>query len=144
MPAWAADGSEIAYHGCDLNGNNCALWVMEPGGANQARLTTDPSDTSPSWKPDTSQVAYISSRTGNWEIYAVDVASGVERRLTNHPAADVAPVWSPDGKQLAFISNRDGAWSLYVMDYKSGQVQKVISLGDAYPDPVSEILAWIP
>ncbi len=144
MPSWAADGSEIAYHGCDLYGNNCGLWVMEPGNYNQARLTTDPSDTSPSWKPDSTQVAFTSARTGNWEIYTVDVASGVERRLTNHPAADVAPAWSPDGKKLAFLSNREGAWSVYILDIKSGQVQRLIATGDAYPDPVSERLAWAP
>jgi TolB protein len=144
MPAWAADGSEIAYHACDLSGNNCGLWVMEPGGFDQARLTTDPSDTSPSWKPDTSQVAFISLRTGNWEIYAVDVATGLDRRLTNHPAMDVAPVWSPDGKQLAFLSNREGAWAVYILDIKSGNVQKLIATGDPYPDPVSERLAWYP
>ena len=144
MPAWAPDGSEIAYHGCDLYGNNCGLWVMEPGNYNQALLTTDPNDTSPSWKPDSSQVAFVSSRTGNWEIYEVDVASGVERRLTTHPAVDVAPIWSPDGKKLAFLSNRDGAWSVYILDVKSGQVQRLIATGDAYPDPVSQKLAWVP
>lgn len=144
MPAWAPDGSEIAYRGCDLYGNNCALWVMEPGNYNQARLTTDPSDSSPSWKPDSSQVAFVSSRAGNWEIYAIDAASGVERRLTNHPATDVAPAWSPDGKSLAFLSNRDGAWSVYILDIKSGQVQRLVDAGDAYPDPVQERLTWAP
>jgi TolB protein len=144
MPAWAADGSEIAYRACDLFGNNCGLWVMEPGGFDQARLTSDPSDTSPSWSPDTSQVAFISARTGNWEIHAVDVATGQDRRLTNHPAMDVAPTWSPDGKQLAFLSNREGPWAVYILDLKSGQVEKVIATGDPYPDPVSERLAWIP
>jgi tetratricopeptide (TPR) repeat protein len=144
MPAWAADGSEIAYHACDLFGNNCGLWVMEPGGFNQARLTTDPSDTSPSWKPDASQVAFISLRTGNWEIYTVNVATGQDKRLTNHPAMDVAPTWSPDGKKLAFLSNREGAWAVYILDVKSGQVQKVIATGAPYRDPVSERLAWMP
>jgi len=144
MPAWAADGSEIVYHACDLYGNNCGLWVMEPGGFNQARLTTDPSDTSPSWKSDASQVAFISLRTGNWEIYAVDVATGLDRRLTNHPAMDVAPVWSPDGRQLAFLSNREGAWAVYILDIKSGKVQKLVATGDPYSDPVSEKLAWYP
>jgi tetratricopeptide (TPR) repeat protein len=144
MPAWAADGSEIAYHACDLFGNNCGLWVMEPGGFDQARLTTDPSDTSPSWKPDASQVAFISSRTGNWEIYTVNVATGQDKRLTNHPAMDVAPAWSPDGKKLVFLSNRDGAWALFVLDIKSGNVQKVVATGGPYADPVSERLAWIP
>jgi tetratricopeptide (TPR) repeat protein len=144
MPAWSPDGLEIAYRGCDVRGDNCGLWTMEPGGSSQVRLTTDPSDTSPSWKPDSSEVAFVSARAGNWELYTVDVATGVVSRLTNHPAADVAPVWSPDGKRLAFLSNRDGVWALHVLDVKTGQVQKIIATGDAYPDAVSERLAWLP
>jgi len=144
MPAWSQDGSRLAYHGCDQRGNRCAVWVMQPGGTNAAPLTSDASDRSPAWSPDGSQVAFVSSRAGNWEIYVVEIATGVERRLTDHAAADVAPTWSPDGRRLAFLSNRDGAWAVYLLDIKSGQVQKLIAAGDAYPDPLSERMDWIP
>ena len=99
MPAWSPLGDRIAYHGCDERGDNCGLWLMQPGGFGPTRLTTDPSDTAPAWSPDGSQIAFISTRAGNWEIYLADVESGQVRRLTNHSAAaDVAPTWSPDGK----------------------------------------------
>jgi tetratricopeptide (TPR) repeat protein len=142
MPAWSPDGAEIAYRGCDLQGNNCGLWVMEPNGLNQVRLTAEPSDTAPDWRPDGAEIAFISSRAGNWELYAVDVATGKERRLTNHPGADVAPTWSPDGKRIAFLSNRDGSWGVYILEVKSGVVQKAAAAGDPYPDAVSERLEW--
>ncbi len=144
MPTWSNDGSQIAYHGCDMRGDNCSVWVMKAGGFNPARLTTDSSDSAPIWSADGSQVAFISARAGNWEIYAVDVASGQEKRLTEHPAADVAPAWSPDGKRLAFLSNREGAWAVYVLEIQSGRVQKIIATGDAYPNPVAERLSWVP
>jgi tetratricopeptide (TPR) repeat protein len=143
-PAWSRDGSRIAYHGCDERGDNCAIWVMQPGGFNRARLTSDPTDTEPTWSPDGTQIAFVSARAGNWELYWIDIATGQEQRLTNDSAADVAPVWSPDGKQIAFLSNRDGAWAVYVLDLKSDRVQRVIATGDAYPDPLSECLSWIP
>ncbi len=151
MPTWSpaateggTGGERLAYHGCDPRGDNCGLWVMKAGGFDAARLTGDASDTAPVWSPDGSQIAFISARTGNWELYVVDLASGRETRLTDHPAADVAPTWSPDGKQLAFLSNRDGAWALYILQVRSGQVQKVLATGDAYPDPVGERLSWVP
>ena len=109
-----------------------------------ARLTTNATDTAPAWSPDGTRVAFISTRTGNWELYMVEVATGQEKRLTEHAAADVAPTWSPDGKQIAFLSNREGAWAVYVLEIKSGQVQKIIATGDAYPDPFAETLSWIP
>ena len=143
-PAWSRDGNRIAYHGCDERGDNCAVWVMQPGGFNPARLTTDPSDTAPAWSPDGTQVAFVSARSGNWELYLIDIATGQEERLTSDPAVDLAPVWSPDGRQLAFLSNRERAWAVYVLEVRSGEVNKVITTGDAYPDPFGEQLSWIP
>lgn len=143
-PAWSADGSEIAYHGCNARGNSCGVWVMEPGGFGLFLLSTQASDTSPTWSPDGFQVAYTTSRHGNWDLYLVDTRTGVETRLTDHPATDVAPVWAPAGDQIAFLSNREGAWGVYTLSIRSGQVQKVIATGDAYPDPVSEHMSWMP
>jgi len=117
---------------------------MQPGGFNPARLTTDPSDTAPAWSPDGTQVAFASARDGNWEAYLIDIATGQERRLTNNTAIDTAPAWSPDGKQIAFLSNRERTWAVYVLEVRSGQVRKIIATGDAYPDPFSERLSWIP
>jgi tetratricopeptide (TPR) repeat protein len=151
MPAWSpalpgggTDNSRIAYHGCNEHGDECAIWLMKPGGFEPVRLTTDPSDTAPAWSPGGAQVAFISARNGNWELYVINAAGGKERRLSDNRAADVAPVWSPDGQKLAFLSNRDGLWAIYILEISSGQVQKVIATGDAYPDPVSERLSWAP
>jgi Tol biopolymer transport system component len=143
-PAWSRDGGRIAYHGCDERGDACSVWVMQPGGFHPARLTTDPSDTAPAWSPDGTQVAFISSRTGNWELFLIEIATGQEKRLTENPATDIAPIWSPDGKQIAFLSDRDGVWAVYILELKSGEVHTIIATGDAYPDPFSAQLSWIP
>jgi len=144
MPAWASDNSRVAYHGCDERGDSCGVWAISAGSLNPTRLTTNPSDTAPSWSSSEDRVAFISSRSGNWEIYVVDLATGRETRLTDHPAADVAPAWSPDGKRLAFLSDRGGNWAVYVLEVRSGRLQKVIDTGDPFPEPVSERLAWVP
>jgi TolB protein len=143
-PDWSRDGSRIAYHGCDERGGNCGIWVMQPGGFNAAQLTTHASDTAAAWSPDGTQVAFASTRAGNWELYLVEIATGQEKRLTDDSATDFSPAWSPDGKQIAFLSDREGAWAVYTLDIKSGHVAKLIATGDAYPDPFAETLSWIP
>jgi TolB protein len=144
MPAWSPDNTQVAYHGCDVRGDNCGVWIMKSGGFDPVRLTTDPSDTAPNWSPDGSQIAFISARSGNWEVYRVSMGTGEEFRLTDNPAVDVAPTWSPGGGQLAFLSNRGGAWAVHLLDLATGQVQKVIDTGDPYPEPLSQRLSWLP
>lgn len=142
LPAWSHDGNQVAYHGCNETGDNCSVWIMRPGGAQPTRLSSDASDTAPAWSADDSQVAFASARSGNWDIYSVNVDSGEETQLTDSPAADMAPVWSPDGSQIAFLSNRDGAWAVHVLQVRSGETKKIIATGDNYLDPNNEKLSW--
>ena len=66
------------------------------------------------------QIAFVSHRDGNPEIYVMDTNGGNLRRLTNNPDDDWEPSWSPDGKRIAFVSERDGASEIYVMDADGG------------------------
>ena len=54
------------------------------------------------------QIAFISDRDGNYEIYVMDNDGNNQRRLTNNPNFDISPSWSPDGKRIVFMSDRDG------------------------------------
>ena len=80
------------------------------------------------------QIAFMSHRDGNPEIYVMDTNGNNPRRLTNNRGWDFAPAWSPDGKRIAFMSDRDGhvhakhGWStneIYVMDADGGNQQNL-------------------
>ena len=80
------------------------------------------------------QIAFVSKRAGNFEIYVMDADGVNPRRLTNNPARDYAPSWSPDGKRIVFCSDRDGhvpegrvfhTYEIYVMDADGGNQQKL-------------------
>ena len=45
----------------------------------------------PAWSPDGSQIAFMSNRDGNREIYVMDVDGSNPVRLTNYGAGDHAP-----------------------------------------------------
>lgn len=63
------------------------------------------------------QIAFVSVRDGNPDIYVMDAEGGNRTRLTNHRADDLSPTWSPDGKKIAFVSNRNqGYLQIWVMD----------------------------
>lgn len=64
------------------------------------------------------QIAFVSTRDGDEEIYTMNLDETELRNLTNNSARDDAPTWSPDGSQIAFMSYREDACCsvVYVMD----------------------------
>ena len=76
-------------------------------------LTVDPGyDGEPTFSPDGQTIAYVSNRTGNFEIFRKQISGGAEINLTQNKADDVQPAFSPDGTQIAFVSTRDSSSQL--------------------------------
>jgi serine/threonine protein kinase len=72
------------------------------------QLTSEPGyEGEPTFSPDGETIAYVSDRTGNFEIFLKQVSGGPDVNVTNNPADDVQPAFSPDGKQVAFVSTRE-------------------------------------
>ena len=81
------------------------------------------------------QIAFVSHRDGNPEIYVMDADGGNPRNLTNNRDKDYSPSWSPDSKRIVFMSNRDGhlrddipgisTYEIYVMDADGGNLQNL-------------------
>jgi len=59
-------------------------------------------DITPAISPDQTHLAFSSNRSGQWDLYLLDLNNGDIVRLTDTPEYDGAPSWSPDGFYLAF------------------------------------------
>ncbi|MGC8165094.1 Tol-Pal system beta propeller repeat protein TolB, partial [Salmonella enterica] len=67
----------------------------------------------PSFSPDGRKLALTLSRTGNPEIYVMDLGSKALNQLTNHFSIDTEPSWSADGGTIYFTSDRGGHPQIY-------------------------------
>ncbi|MFN8445467.1 MAG: PKD domain-containing protein [Caldilineaceae bacterium] len=65
---------------------------------------------------DATRLLFQSDRSGNRDIFVMQMNGSHLQQLTTHSADDISPIWSPDGKKIAFVSFRDGNWELYVMN----------------------------
>jgi dipeptidyl aminopeptidase/acylaminoacyl peptidase len=103
------DGKSVAFvvsvPSLEKNRANSDIWLMSSDGQDLRQLTTsDKRDDTPRWSPEGRQLAFISSRGGEPQIYTIDIAGGEARPLTSiHGGAD-GVIWSPDGKRLAFTA----------------------------------------
>jgi Tol biopolymer transport system component len=115
----------IAFYS-DRDGN-AEIYVMNPDGSGQTRLTHDDADdTCPTWSPDGTKLAFVAARHDpdalhcfpdcHYELYVMNVDGSQQTRLTDTPGTELHPAWSPDGTQIAFVSDRDGNQEIYVVD----------------------------
>jgi dipeptidyl aminopeptidase/acylaminoacyl peptidase len=75
--------------------------------------------------PTSNVIVFSSNRSGNYELYALDLTTGLTAQLTNTPTNDVEPDVSSDGEQVAFASDRDGDYELFVMKVDGTDVNQL-------------------
>ncbi|MCB1056123.1 MAG: PD40 domain-containing protein, partial [Acidobacteria bacterium] len=95
----------------------------EHGSTRNLTRSSGAHDKWPTWSPDGKQIAFLSDRDGEEEIYLVDQAGGDLRQVTKGGhAMRYQPRWSPDGKRLAF-SDKDA--KLYVVQVADGKITEI-------------------
>lgn len=148
-PAYKRDG--VGY----IDTGWTHVFVVPAGGGTPRQLTDgDWNHSSIEWSPDGTEIYFTSfrhedaDRPEHWqesEIYAVSVASGEIRQLTDRHGPDGSPVASPDGSLIAYtgIDAHDDTYrnqKIYVMN-RDGSGPRVIS-GD-YDRQVGP-MTWAP
>ncbi len=114
------------------------------GAGQMVNLTHHPSaDWDPAWSPEGARVAFSSHRSGDSDIWVLDLnnADAVTRfhNLTNNPAWDYSPTWSPSGQSVAFVSERDGDPEIFVQHLEGDTAIQL-----TFNNEMDRLPAWSP
>ena len=68
-------------------------------------------ETEPVLSPDGKKLAYVSDRTGQPQVYSMDLSSKKVTRISRKGGYNTSPAWSPDSSMVAFTSQKRGSKS---------------------------------
>jgi dipeptidyl aminopeptidase/acylaminoacyl peptidase len=108
-PEISRDGKWVAYTvttpDMDANRGASNIWVVATPGGAELQLTRSGHDSSPVWSPDGKTLAFLSSRSGDSQVYLLSMDGGEAHPLTKLSTGADMVKWSPDGKTIAFTSS---------------------------------------
>jgi dipeptidyl aminopeptidase/acylaminoacyl peptidase len=108
-PQLSPDGKWVAYtistYSVEKNSHETNIWLVPSSGGAPLQLTQGASDTHPRWSPDSSRLAFVSTRSGSSQIWNIPVHGGEAQLVPTAGLEASGVVWSPDGKVLAFVSD---------------------------------------
>jgi dipeptidyl aminopeptidase/acylaminoacyl peptidase len=125
-PIASPDGRYVAYTQTPLDDLSCAkimLADIENGTSRILSSTPEMETSGPCWSPDGRLIAYLSEKTGFYELFIYDLQTDSEHQVT-HLEYDIDHLaWSPDGSRIACTVNRRGAVDLALITIDTGHVE---------------------
>ncbi len=123
------DGSKIAY---SVLGLNADLWRL-PVDPRTGIATGDPEpiavttreDSRGSWSHGNGRIAFNSDRSGDMNIWVLDLNSAVSTQITSGSGGDYQPRWAPDDKSVVFFSSRSGNADIWTADLETGALTQL-------------------
>ena len=106
---------------------NWDIYVMNPDGSNQIRLTNNRGDDfSPVWSPTREEILFVSDRSGVGDLYMIDADGRRLRKVFSDTAKRIEPAWSPDGERIVFHAELP-QWSIQTATIHGRDVKQVAS-----------------
>ncbi len=109
VPSIAPDGKSVAYmvNTPDWSSDRFdrEIWLVASDGTGRRQLTEgEGSSWSARWAPDGKTLAFLSTRAGAPQVFAMRLPDGTPEQLTKAPEGIDEFQWSPDGRRMAYLT----------------------------------------
>jgi serine/threonine protein kinase/Tol biopolymer transport system component len=136
LPVFSASGTRVLTARTTGIDSGARLEWFDRGGRSIGAIAQPPGVEyiNPAHSPRDDRVAVnrMDPETGNWDIWIIDKARGIQSRVTLDAAQDSDAVWSPDGKEIVFGSTRGGHAALYRKTVDSSEREQVLAEMDGF------------
>jgi TolB protein len=108
-PSFSADGQWIVFESHNLAGNDPGtIWKVRLDGSSLTQLTSGSDDREPNWSPKGDRILFQSMRSGNWDIWTMNVDGSQILQVTTASGDDTDASYSPDGQRIVYSSDGGG------------------------------------
>lgn len=127
-PAWAPNGSQLAY--VSFESRKPVIFVHDvASGRRKLVANFRGSNSAPAWSPDGKVLAATLTRDGGSQLYLMEATGGEPKRLAQSSSIDTEPTFTADGKTIYFVSDRGGTPQIYRMPSSGGSAERVTFSG---------------
>ncbi|MCG8369064.1 MAG: hypothetical protein MJA32_00970, partial [Proteobacteria bacterium] len=126
-PRWSPDASRVVFTARGEGRRILRLHDLATG--RTERVGGGPYlDLHPAWHPGGERIAFASDRreTG-FDLWEVDLPTGLQWRLSDRPGDETEPAWSADGRDLVYVHHDGDSWSLILRE--RGRPEEVLVSG---------------
>ena len=74
-------------------------------------------------------IIFSSNRSGNLDLWTLDVRTGAVHQITDDEAVDWDPDFTPDGKSIVWSSNRGGSLEIWMADVDGARARQISNDG---------------
>jgi serine/threonine protein kinase/WD40 repeat protein len=131
--AIAPNGGRLAYVLQNLDSN---IWRVPLGGEVRRKKSLAPEklfasvreETDPVISPDGKSIAFISNRSGRWNLWVGNADGSGLRELEAQSQLPFHPAWSPDSRTIAFDSKASGSAQIWLIRAAGGPPARLVTM----------------